>query len=146
MSFTSHPDVDIRFDKTIYKLWRLIMATPIPKNNVPVEKVNAPHWMQAKYVPTLMEGALEIGWMDKRNNYKDWESNENHPLTEDDFYWIADIALNEAYPCCWFPYTNKYLRGLKIEYIRIGEMRININDYHRIVTRRGGTKPYRGGM
>jgi len=106
-----------------------------------------PHWMQlidrVRYVPTLLEGALEIGWMDMRNNYKDWEADGDHPLTEDDFYWIADIALNEAYPCCWFPYTNKYLRELKIEYIRIGEMKISINDFHRLFTRRGLTKPYK---
>lgn len=106
-----------------------------------------PHWMQlidrVRYVPTLLEGALEIGWMDMRNNYKDLEADGDHPLTEDDFYWIADIALNEAYPCCWFPYTNKYLRELKIEYIRVGEMRISINDFHRLFTRRGLTKPYK---
>lgn len=118
------------------------MATPIPKSDVPVEK-DVPHWMQLKYVPFLLEGALEIGRMDMRNNYKDWEAARDRPFAEDDFYWIADIALNDAYPGCWFPYTNKYLRGLKIEYIRIGEMRISINDYHRLFTRRGLTKPYK---
>ncbi len=105
-----------------------------------------PHWMQlidrVRYVPTLSEGALEIGWMEMRNNYKDWEADGDHQLTEDGFYWIDAIALNDAYPGCWFPYTNKYLRELKIEYIRVGEMRISINDFHRLFTRRGLTKPY----
>lgn len=106
-----------------------------------------PHWMQlidrVRYVPTLSEGALEIGLMEMRDNYKDWEADEDHQLTEDGFYWIDAIALNDAYPGCWFPYTNKYLRELKIEYIRVGEMRFSINDFHRLFTRRGLTKPYK---
>lgn len=98
-----------------------------------------PGWMQlidrVLYVPTLLEGALEIGWMDMRNSYIDWELEDDKVDVDNLPDWVFNVTLNESYPCCWFPYTNKYLRELKIEYIRIGERRISINDFHRLFTR-----------
>ena len=74
-----------------------------------------PRWMplidRVKYVPTLLEGALEIGRMSMQDEYKDWVDGPYYL----DIDSMCSIAAHEAEPGYWFiSDRNQYPRELKI--------------------------------
>ena len=74
-----------------------------------------PHWMRLidrnMYVPALVESALEIGWMDMRDEYKDWVDGPYYL----DLDSMCSIAAHEAEPGYWFiSDRNRYLCDLKV--------------------------------